>query len=504
MSSSQRMWIIAVVLVLVTAVLGSQVWADIPTKLNYQLRLTDLTGDPLPGAHTMVYSIYDAETGGNQLWSETKEEVADANGVISTILGSESPIGISFDDPYWLEVEVDGEVLLLRREIVSSAYTFQSANADNLGHLPPSSYSQVGHTHDDIYYTETELNTSDGDPPNQGANRVSWDVLADMPAGFADGVDDSGPGGTITGVTAGTGLTGGGTTGTVKVDVGAGTGIQVGGDQVAFDTSWGDGRYVNEGQANSIASAMIQPAAVVQSHVSNGYVDLSSIQTIGGKKYHRVSASSEAPLFVENQASNGTGIVAIGDNQGLSWFAQGAGGQFKGLSFGVVARATQSGSSGQCALWGLIDAQSPRLARVCYRATDGTQYKIQGDGIASTIVHTDLRGSVSLACPESPEAWIEDFGSSEIIAGFSHVDLDPVLLECITVSEAHPMRVFIQLTSALESPFYVQKGLTGFDVIVTGEGGESAEATYDYRVVAKWKGYENFRFASAEPPNLEE
>ena len=46
--------------------------------------------------------------------------------------------------------------------------------------------------HDGRYYTETELNTSDGDAPNVGSNRIHWDNLNGVPAGFADGTDDTG------------------------------------------------------------------------------------------------------------------------------------------------------------------------------------------------------------------------------------------------------------------------------------------------------------------------
>ena len=46
--------------------------------------------------------------------------------------------------------------------------------------------ADVGHAHDDRYYTETELQTS-------GSANVHWDnLLATMPAGFADGVDNEG------------------------------------------------------------------------------------------------------------------------------------------------------------------------------------------------------------------------------------------------------------------------------------------------------------------------
>ena len=40
------------------------------------------------------------------------------------------------------------------------------------------------------YALKDSLMTSDGTPPNAGSNLVNWDNLADMPAGLADGIDD--------------------------------------------------------------------------------------------------------------------------------------------------------------------------------------------------------------------------------------------------------------------------------------------------------------------------
>ncbi|MGH2684692.1 MAG: tail fiber domain-containing protein [Actinomycetota bacterium] len=47
--------------------------------------------------------------------------------------------------------------------------------------------------HDDRYYTEPELNTSDADDPNMGANRVHWDVLTGVPTDLVDGDDGGQP-----------------------------------------------------------------------------------------------------------------------------------------------------------------------------------------------------------------------------------------------------------------------------------------------------------------------
>jgi hypothetical protein len=56
---------------------------------------------------------------------------------------------------------------------------------------------------------------------------------------------DTNSGGTITGVTAGTGLIGGGTTGSVTLNVAGGAGILVAADSVSLDTAFTDARYVN-------------------------------------------------------------------------------------------------------------------------------------------------------------------------------------------------------------------------------------------------------------------
>jgi hypothetical protein len=118
-------------LVLITAGLVS---ADIPRKINYQGRVTDgATGEPLPGDHTVVFRICDAGTDGDLLWSEEQVVTADSTGVLSVILGSDTSVGVSFEGPCWLEVEVDGEILLPRREMVSVPFAFQALNSDSLG-----------------------------------------------------------------------------------------------------------------------------------------------------------------------------------------------------------------------------------------------------------------------------------------------------------------------------------------------------------------------------------
>jgi hypothetical protein len=99
-------------------------------------------------------------------------------------------------------------------------------------------------------------------------------------------------------------------------------------------------------------------------------------------------------------------------------------------------------------------------------------------------------------CQESPELWFEDFGEGQLSGGRARVDLDATYLKTVTVSDAQPMKVFVQLDGDCNGVF-VQRGLTGFDVVELGNG--ASNACFTYRVVAKRKGYENLRLHRMEP-----
>jgi hypothetical protein len=127
-------WAKACVLVGLTVLMASLASAEIPKRINYQGRLIDpTTGDPLTGARNMTFRIFDGAIAGTLLWSETKVDTADATGIFSTVLGSDTPIDISFEAACWLEVEVNGETLTPRREIVSVPYAFHAAFSDSVG-----------------------------------------------------------------------------------------------------------------------------------------------------------------------------------------------------------------------------------------------------------------------------------------------------------------------------------------------------------------------------------
>jgi hypothetical protein len=113
---------------------------------------------------------------------------------------------------------------------------------------------------------------------------------------------------------------------------------------------------------------------------------------------------------------------------------------------------------------------------------------LSGSGTKSCVMRSS-RGPVALYCQESPENWFEDFGSGQLVNGRCHVALDALFLETVTVSDELPLKAFVQQTSGEPVNLVVRKGSAGFDVV----GPAGSGVSFDYRVVAKRKGFEDVR-----------
>jgi hypothetical protein len=104
----------------------------VPPYLNYQAKLTDIGGAPLSGAHDITFRIYDVEIGpSSPLWSEIHYGVDVVDGFFAVRLGSAgSPLNITFDSQYWLEIVIGTDVLTPREPLSTNAYSFMAANAE--------------------------------------------------------------------------------------------------------------------------------------------------------------------------------------------------------------------------------------------------------------------------------------------------------------------------------------------------------------------------------------
>lgn len=97
--------------------------STVPELLNYQGYLTDSSGTPLDGSYQVTFSIYDAPSGGNQLWTETQAAVQVSNGRIAALLGGINPISpmlfVNYKDTF-IGVKVGSDSEMTPRQRVHS------------------------------------------------------------------------------------------------------------------------------------------------------------------------------------------------------------------------------------------------------------------------------------------------------------------------------------------------------------------------------------------------
>ena len=111
------------------AVFAQTVVASVPGRINYQGYLTDAASQPINSTVSIIFRLYDAQTGGNQLWSET-QSVSVGNGSFNVQLGSITPFALPFDNPYYLGIQVGADAEMQPRlALASSGYAIQAGSA---------------------------------------------------------------------------------------------------------------------------------------------------------------------------------------------------------------------------------------------------------------------------------------------------------------------------------------------------------------------------------------
>ncbi len=108
--------------------------AAVPSVINVQGVIRDALGDPVDGTFNLTFALYDAESGGAELWSELQPDAPVDLGVFSGLLGTdgENPLPVeafATADEVWLQVQVGAEPPLPRQRLVSSAYAFEAQHA---------------------------------------------------------------------------------------------------------------------------------------------------------------------------------------------------------------------------------------------------------------------------------------------------------------------------------------------------------------------------------------
>ncbi|NQU16883.1 MAG: hypothetical protein HQ564_02360, partial [Candidatus Saganbacteria bacterium] len=193
-------------------ILGGISYGDIPKILSYQGKLTDSGGTVITATKSMTFNLYSSVTGGSTLWTETQNVTVEA-GIYSVLLGSVTALTLDFNTPYYLGVTVGSDSEMTPRKQLASAPS--AFNADLLDGLNASSLvsSPASSVQGDILY-------HDGTSWSRLAAGTSGQFLKTQGSSADPVWAAAGGSGTVTSITAGTGLSGGtiAISGTIAID----------------------------------------------------------------------------------------------------------------------------------------------------------------------------------------------------------------------------------------------------------------------------------------------
>ena len=117
---------------IITLLLASHAYADAPQLMNYQGTI-DSADSGVTGTYQMVFTIYDAATGGTDIWTETQPGVSVQGGLFNVLLGSVDPLADAvFDDTVrylGVQVATDPE-MTPRTRIVTVGYAHRVSTVD--------------------------------------------------------------------------------------------------------------------------------------------------------------------------------------------------------------------------------------------------------------------------------------------------------------------------------------------------------------------------------------
>lgn len=113
-------------LMICTSVYGQQ------ANLSFQGILKRANGTAVEdGEYSITFKLYESESGGNPIWTETQPNVEVTSGIYSVILGTITPIDAGFNVPYWLGVTVGSTELTPRFRLTSAPYALSLLGESN-------------------------------------------------------------------------------------------------------------------------------------------------------------------------------------------------------------------------------------------------------------------------------------------------------------------------------------------------------------------------------------
>jgi hypothetical protein len=217
-----------------------------------------------------------------------------------------------------------------------------------------------------------------------------------------------------------------------------------------------------------------------------------SWSTLGRGVYGLATATSNVNYGVFGESASTAG-------RGVEGYASATSGQTYGV-YGISTSPSGTGVYGCCSnigvygggvavgLYGYAFCTTCNYGVYSYGSTGAT-------GTKAAIVETEDYGWRHLYAMESPNVWFEDFGQAQLVAGKATVAIEPVFAQTVNLEQSY----MVFLTPLGDCAMYVAEQ-TPTTFSVRAMGGQTCEAGFYYRIIAKRLGYEDLRLGPAQDP----
>ncbi|HEX8814427.1 MAG TPA: hypothetical protein VF753_02910 [Terriglobales bacterium] len=297
------------------------------------------------------------------------------------------------------------------------------------------------------------------------------------------------PVGTISGVTAGTGLTGGGSSGNVTLNI---------------DTTKVPQLAANNTFTGSQVAEVSGGQAMVASSSGSGNAGLLAIES--------ATSGGSLGVWATTQDPTGAGVYGV-DIQSSSGRNQGFGAGVWGDTGVSLDTAVVTGVLGTAddAIAGTFinNSDGADTLQTINRSSNGYPFRafnsannagcsvnqsgeLLCNGGENAVVPLDGgKRKVALSAIESPQNWFEDFGSAQLVNGVAVVRLDPDFIQAVNSEKEY--RVFPVPNGDCKGLYVTNKSPESFEVRELGGG--TSNIRFDYRITAIRRKYETVRFA---------
>ena len=134
----------------------------------------------------------------------------------------------------------------------------------------------------------------------------------------------------------------------------------------------------------------------------------------------------------------------------------------------------------------VLDAVGPNFGGECSIDVTGNLFCT---GTLGAVVKAGTKHRVGTYGVQSPENWIEDFGSGSLFGGVATINLEPTFAK--TISGKADYHVFLTPAGDCEGLYVAGRSATSFEVRELKRG--TSNVLFDYRIVAHRKGLETAR-----------